>query len=260
MNITMALKSAPNFEQLAPAVFRHRRLRFHQKRPRQSLNTAQRPTVTGAGKVFLARPCLELVHGVGSFARQLGLGKTRGEEMPDLPKAVVIPRHTCRRSATVKLVVCLWLGVGAVQVLAESLLLHKMAPEFVRTDLKHRRLDLRDYRGKIVLLNFWATWCAPCQREMPRFVAWQTQYGSRGLQIIGISMDDDSSAVRGLIKKLRLNYPVAMGDEQLGRSYGGVLGLPLSFLIDSQGKVQAQYQGETDLNSIEKQFRPLLHP
>jgi thiol-disulfide isomerase/thioredoxin len=133
-----------------------------------------------------------------------------------------------------------------------------MAPEFIRTDLKHRRLDLRAYRGKIVLLNFWATWCAPCLREMPRFVAWQTQYGPRGLQMIGISMDDDFSSARSLVNKLKLNYPVAMGDEKLGRLYGGVLGLPLTFLIDSQGKVQAQYQGETDLNSIEEQFKPLL--
>ena len=181
--------------------------------------------------------------------------------MPDPPKAVVIPRRTFRRSATVKLVVCMWLGISAAQaVLAESSLLHKMAPEFVRTDLKHRRLDLRAYRGKIVLLNFWATWCAPCQHEMPRFVAWQTQYGPRGLQMIGISMDDDPSAVRNLYKKLKLNYPVAIGDEQLGRLYGGVLGLPLTFLIDGQGKIQAQYQGEADLNSIQEQLKPLLRP
>jgi cytochrome c biogenesis protein CcmG/thiol:disulfide interchange protein DsbE len=161
----------------------------------------------------------------------------------------------------VKLLLYLWLGVNAVQAsFAVSSLVHKAAPEFMRTDLKHRRLDLRTYRGKVVLLNFWATWCAPCQLEMPRFVAWQSQYGPRGLQIIGISMDDDSTAARSLFKKLKLNYPVAMGDEKLGQLYGGVLGLPLTFLIDSHGKVQAQYQGEADLNSIEEQFKTLLRP
>ena len=95
---------------------------------------------------------------------------------------------------------------------------------------------------------------------MPRFVAWQTQYGPRGLQIIGISMDDDPALARKLYKKMKLNYPVVMGDEKLGQLYGGVLGLPLAFLIDSQGKVQAQFSGETDLELIEERFKPLLRP
>jgi peroxiredoxin len=93
---------------------------------------------------------------------------------------------------------------------------------------------------------------------MPHFVAWQTQYGAQGLQVIGISMDDDSSTVRNLFKKMKLNYPVAMGDEKLGRLYGGVFGLPLTFLIDRHGIIQAEYQGETDLNLIEARFKPQL--
>ena len=143
--------------------------------------------------------------------------------------------------------------------MAATSLLHKEAPEFVRTDLDHRKLDLRAYRGKVVLLDFWATWCASCQIEMPRFVAWQSQYGPRGLQIIGISMDDDPALARKMYEN-EVEYPVAMGDEKLGTLYGGVLGLPLAFLIDSQGKVQAQFRGETDLNLIEEQFKPLLRP
>jgi peroxiredoxin len=95
---------------------------------------------------------------------------------------------------------------------------------------------------------------------MPRFVAWQSRYGPRGLQIIGISMDDDPALARKLCKKMKLNYPVAMGDERLGQLYGGVLGLPLTYLIDSQGNVQARFRGETDLNSIEEQIKPLLRP
>jgi len=130
----------------------------------------------------------------------------------------------------------------------------------VRTDLENRKLDLRAYRGKVVLLDFWATWCASCQIEMPRFVAWQSQYGPRGLQIIGISMDDDPALARRVFEEQKLNYPVAMGDEKLGQLYGGVLGLPLIILIDSQGKVKARFRGEADLKLIEKRFKPLLRP
>jgi len=178
-----------------------------------------------------------------------------------IPKAIGNAPCSLRRSFTVKLLLGLCVGVSAAQsTVATTSLLHKQAPQFVRTDLENRKLDLRAYSGKVVLLDFWATWCASCQIEMPRFVAWQSQYGPRGLQIIGISVDDDPALARKLYKKMKLNYPVAMGDEKLGQLYGGVLGLPLTFLIDSQGKVQAQFRGETDLKLIEEQFKPLLRP
>jgi thiol-disulfide isomerase/thioredoxin len=125
-------------------------------------------------------------------------------------------------------------------------------------DLDHKRLDLNTYRGKVVLLNLWATWCAPCQVEMPSFVAWQKTYGPRGLQVIGISMDDDPALVRSMNGKLKLNYPVVMGDVKLGDLYGGVLGLPITFLIDRHGVIQAEFQGEPDMNKIEKQMQSLL--
>jgi len=141
---------------------------------------------------------------------------------------------------------------------ASSSLLHRQAPQFSLTDLHNRPVDLKAYRGKVVLLNFWATWCAPCQLEMPRFVAWQQQYGARGLQIVGISMDDDPALVRSLSAKLKLNYPVAMGDEKLGELYGGILGLPATYLIGRDGQVVAEYRGESDLNAMEAQIELLL--
>ena len=125
-------------------------------------------------------------------------------------------------------------------------------------DLGHKRLDLNAYRGKVVLLDFWATWCAPCLVEMPHFVEWQKTYGPRGLQIIGISLDDDPALVRSLYGKLKLNYPVAMGDVKLGDLYGGVLGLPVTYLIDRHGVIQAEFQGEADLGIIERQMQSLL--
>jgi thiol-disulfide isomerase/thioredoxin len=181
--------------------------------------------------------------------------------MSAIPNARWIALRALRLSFTQKLLLCLCVVGGTAQSpVAATSLLYKEAPTFVRTDLENRTLDLHSYRGKVILLDFWATWCASCQIEMPRFVAWQSQYGPRGLQIIGISMDDDPALARKLAKKMRLNYPVAMGDEKLGQLYGGVLGLPLTILIDRQGTIQAQFRGETDLKLIEERFKPLLRP
>ena len=154
-------------------------------------------------------------------------------------------------------------GLSSVAASAQSLpatepLLNKPAPEFALSDLNGAPIDLAHYRGKIVLLNFWATWCAPCQIEMPIFAQWQRQYGLQGLQIIGISMDDDPALARKLSAKLKLNYPVAMGDEKLGELYGGVLGLPLTYLIDRKGIVRAKFQGEISAKTIETKLQELL--
>jgi peroxiredoxin len=149
-------------------------------------------------------------------------------------------------------------AAGAQSVPVSQSLVHRQAPGFVREDLNGKILDLAALRGKVVLLNFWATWCASCQLEMPRFVEWQNRYGPRGLQIIGISMDDDPELARKLAAKLKLNYPVAMGDEKIGELYGGILGLPVTFLIDRNGEVGEVYRGETDLKTIEARIRQLL--
>jgi cytochrome c biogenesis protein CcmG/thiol:disulfide interchange protein DsbE len=145
----------------------------------------------------------------------------------------------------------------ATQHMARSLV-NKHAPEIARADLDGARITLKKLRGKVVLLNFWATWCAPCLIEMPVFSVWQRQYGEQGLQVIGISMDDDASSARKLAAKLNATYPIAMGDAKLGERYGGVMGLPLSFLIDRNGVVRARYQGETDLKTIEKEMINML--
>jgi thiol-disulfide isomerase/thioredoxin len=144
---------------------------------------------------------------------------------------------------------------GFLLILSPLLLLlasaAQTAPNFSRPDLSHRRIVLSSYRGKIVLLNFWATWCEPCLLEMPTFVEWQKQYGSKDFQVIGISMDDAAPEVIAAVSRLKLNYPVVMGDEYLGADYGGVLGLPVTFLIGRDGKIQARYQGDplTRINS-----------
>jgi cytochrome c biogenesis protein CcmG, thiol:disulfide interchange protein DsbE len=109
-----------------------------------------------------------------------------------------------------------------------------------------------------VLLNFWATWCGPCIAEIPRFSTWQTKFGPQGFQVIGVSMDDDAAPVQKFNRKYQPTYPIIMGDEHLGELYGGVLGLPISYLISPEGKIIARYQGETDLNQLEARIKTLL--
>jgi peroxiredoxin len=158
----------------------------------------------------------------------------------------------------IRFLACVLLGASLGSAQKADSLLHKPAPGFVRTDLNGQRVDLSAYRGKVVLLTFWATWCAPCQMEMPRFVEWQSRYGQTGLQVIGVSMDDEPAPVLAFTRKRHVNYPVVMGDEQIGTAYGGILGLPVTFLIDRDGKIAARFKGETKLAVLQREMQRLL--
>jgi len=135
---------------------------------------------------------------------------------------------------------------------------HSPAPAFSLTDINGQKLDLASYRGKIVLLDFWATWCAPCRTEIPHFIELQNKYGSQGLQIIGISLDDSAKPVQKFYAEQKMNYPVAVGDDKLADQYGGVLGLPVAFLIDREGRIITQHTGETDAAVFEKEVAEAL--
>jgi len=133
-----------------------------------------------------------------------------------------------------------------------------LAPDFTVTDIDGRKLSLADYQGKVVLLNFWATWCAPCRTEIPHFVEMQNKFGPDGFQVIGISMDDDAKPVREFAQQYKLNFPVAVGDDKLAERFGGVLGLPVNFIIDREGRIYSRHLGATDVSVFDQEVKELL--
>jgi peroxiredoxin len=135
----------------------------------------------------------------------------------------------------------------------------KAAPEFTLESLEGKTVRLADFRGKTVLLNFWATWCQPCKIEMPWFEELQKQYGPEGLQVVGIAMDDASKEdIARFAKDLGVNYPILLGKESVGNAYGGVQFLPSTFFIDREGKIVDRVFGLKSRSEIEDEVKHAL--
>src|SRR5580704_7437519 len=120
----------------------------------------------------------------------------------------------------------------------------KAAPEFVLKDSDGKTVHLSDYKGKVVLLDFWATWCAPCKVEIPWFMEFEQQYKDKGFAVLGVSMDEDGwTAVKPYLERIKVNYRIVLGNDKVGDQYGGVDSLPTTFLIDRQGRIAATHVG-----------------
>ncbi len=114
----------------------------------------------------------------------------------------------------------------------------KLAPEFTLTDASGAKVKLSDYKGKVVLLNFWATWCGPCALEIPWFEEFEQQYKSKGFEVVGVSMDDDGwAAIKPYIAEHKLNYRVLLGDDSVSQLYGGLDALPTTYILDRDGRI-----------------------
>ena len=120
----------------------------------------------------------------------------------------------------------------------------KSAPEFSLKDANGQTVRLADYRGKVVLLDFWATWCGPCKVEIPWFIEFERQFKDRGFAVVGVSMDEDGwNAIKPYVHDHNMNYRVLLGNDEVGSLYGGVDALPTTFLIDRQGGIVSVYKG-----------------
>ena len=120
----------------------------------------------------------------------------------------------------------------------------KPAPPFTLKDANGQSVQLANYKGKVVLLDFWATWCAPCKVEIPWFMEFEQQFKDRGFAVVGVSMDEDGwNVVKPYITQLKINYRILLGNDGVGQLYGGVDSLPTTFLIDRQGKIASIHVG-----------------
>lgn len=135
----------------------------------------------------------------------------------------------------------------------------KAAPNFTLKDSNGTQVKLTDYRGKVVLLNFWATWCGPCKIEIPWFTEFEQTFKDRGFAVIGVSMDDDGwDVVKPYITRAKINYRVLLGDEPTSQIYGGVDSLPTTFLIDRDGKIASIHIGLVGKNDYQNEILKLL--
>ena len=135
----------------------------------------------------------------------------------------------------------------------------KPAANFQMIDVFGKQVRLNALRGKVVLLDFWATWCPPCRAEIPHFNKLYRKYRSQGFEIIGVSLDKGGpEVVRPFAKENKMRYPLVMGDTKITQDYGGIRGIPTTFLIDKKGRIAYKYVGFTEAWKFERAISALL--
>ena len=135
----------------------------------------------------------------------------------------------------------------------------KTAANFVLADGNGTKVALADYKGKVVLLNFWATWCGPCKVEIPWFVEFQKEYADRGFTVLGVSMDDDGwKSVKPYVAEKKINYPVVIGNDEVSKLYGEIDSLPTTFVIGRNGMIAAVHTGLVGKDAYETEIQSLL--
>jgi peroxiredoxin len=135
----------------------------------------------------------------------------------------------------------------------------KAAPEFSLKDESGKTVKLSDYKGKVVLLNYWATWCGPCKIEMPWFVEFERKHKDKGFAVVGVSMDEEGwEVVKPFLAESPVNYRMLLGNDGIALLYGGIDSLPTTFLIDREGRIAQTYVGLHGKDNFENGIQELL--
>ena len=133
----------------------------------------------------------------------------------------------------------------------------KKAPYFELKELKGKTVCLTDFVGKVIILDFWATWCPPCKKEIPDFIELYKQYSKRGVTIVGIALDE-YEAVKNFHSENKINYPILLGTDEVVKLYGGIRGIPTTFVIDKDGTIRQRYEGYRPKDLFEKEIKAAL--
>lgn len=158
---------------------------------------------------------------------------------------------------------------GGDEQAALTPLVGKPAPQFSLEDLNGRKVSLADYKGKAVLINFWATWCGPCKVETPWLVDLRNQYNSKGFEILGVSTDDidrsdpkafgqEKKEIADFVDRMKMPYPVLIDGDSLSKPYGGLDAMPTSFFVDREGRIVAATMGISSKEDIEANIQKAL--
>jgi len=133
-------------------------------------------------------------------------------------------------------------------------------PEFtLASAVDDSAVDSKQYSGKVLLVNFWATWCGPCREEIPSLIKLRENLGKDGFEVIGIAMDEGGrAAISRFSKKVGITYPLALGTPKVARAFGGIIGIPQSFLVDREGRIVKSYAGLIDHDVLEQDIMKLI--
>jgi cytochrome c biogenesis protein CcmG/thiol:disulfide interchange protein DsbE len=150
-------------------------------------------------------------------------------------------------------------GSGSIPARASLVDKNRMAPDFTLHDVSGNAVKLSDLRGKVVLLNFWATWCPPCKIEIPWFIEFQQTYGERDFAVLGVSLDEDGwKSVEPFVKASKVNYRVMVDNGDVAALYGGVTSLPATFVVDRSGRIAAAHTGLVSKSDYRTEIEMLL--
>ena len=132
-------------------------------------------------------------------------------------------------------------------------------PQFSFSSLEGKTVAMKDLGNKVVIVDFWATWCGPCREEIPHLNQLYSELKGKGLEIVGISMDTDGTdGVKDFTREFRIQYPIVMGDDKVAESFGGIIGLPTTFIIDRNGRIAKKYVGLPPAGDMTKIVKDLV--